>query len=73
MTATGIRASGSAWPPARWQAPPDDASSRTRCAWQQRQDGRDETKEYPPRADIRPSGGMEKGRGGAVWGGGAFR
>ena len=49
MTATGTSASGSVWFPARRPWLPDVASSRARC-------NRDETSEYPPRADIRLRG-----------------
>jgi len=62
MTTTGIRASVSVWPPARRQAPPDDAPSRARSP----QFGdRDETRESPPCADIQSEGGPEKVQGGA--------
>ena len=62
MTATGIRASVSVWPPARRQEPPDDAPSRARSL---RSGDRDETRESPPCADIPSERGPEKAQGGA--------
>ena len=62
MTPTGIRASVSVWPPARRQAPLDDAPSRARPP---QFGGRDETRESPPCADIQSGRGPEKGQGGA--------
>lgn len=57
MIATGTLASGSVWPPARWQELPDDAPSRARL-------NRDETTAPPPHAEIQSAGGAEKACGG---------
>jgi hypothetical protein len=59
MIATGIRASASVWPPARWQL----AAGR-RAFPRPVQPGRNH-RESPPRAGIQAESGAEKARGGA--------